>query len=182
VADTRVVDTNVLIVASAADAGSHFAPDATPVQEAEYRQQVLDWLLAFEQDSARLVVLDWAWLICDEYSHKLTGQDYGWLAIMAKLDRNEVAWIALEVDADGNALLPASLSSTVHDLADRKMVAAALAAKAAGHACKVVNACDTDWLDWEEALGAAHIETEHLLEQQWLRPKWRGMRQHERAT
>jgi hypothetical protein len=174
--ETRLVDTNVLIVASAADANSPFAPDATPVQEAEYRQKVLDWVHAFEQDSARLAVLDVEWLICGEYDNKLTHQDYGWLAIMAKLDRNEVLWVELAVDADGIAALPPELSAAVTDLADRKMVAAVLAAEEAGHRCKLVNACDTDWLDCEAALIATHVATEHLLEHEWLRPKWRRMR------
>ena len=36
-AETRVIDTNVLIVASAADDGSPFQPEATPVEESELR-------------------------------------------------------------------------------------------------------------------------------------------------
>ena len=43
----RLVDTNVLIVASAVDEGSPFRQDATPVEEAALRQQVFDWLEAF---------------------------------------------------------------------------------------------------------------------------------------
>lgn len=43
-AESRVVDTNVLIVASAADDGSPFRPEATPVQEVALRQQVFEWL------------------------------------------------------------------------------------------------------------------------------------------
>ncbi|MDR0780775.1 MAG: hypothetical protein LBF16_08790 [Pseudomonadales bacterium] len=180
--EARLIDTNVLIVASAADAGSPFKPDATPVQEAEYRQKVLAWLHDFEQDAQRYAVLDLEWLICGEYDNKLTHQDYGWLAIMAKMDRNEVVWVALVVDNNGIAVLPPELSDAVTDLADRKMVAAVLAAAAAGHPCKLVNACDTDWLDCEAALMAAHIETEHLLEHEWLRPKWRSMRQHKATS
>lgn len=174
--DTRLLDTNVLIVASAADAGSAFSPDATPVQEAEYRRKVLDWLVCFENDPTRLAVLDYDWHVCEEYQHKLTEQDYGWLALMAKMDRNEVAWVSIDVDADGNAVLPENLVHAVTDLADRKMVAAVLAAQAAGHTCRLVNACDTDWLDCEAALTAAGIETEHLLEHEWLRPKWHSMK------
>lgn len=174
--EALVLDTNVLIVASAADEGSPFRPDATPVQEAAYRQKVLDWLMAFEVDAQRHAVLDWDWHICGEYSNKLTEQDYGWLVMMAKRDRNEVVWAGLEMDADGNAVLPPTLACAVTDLADRKMVAAILAAKADGHICKLVNACDTDWLDCEEAMVAAGIETEHLLEHEWLRPKWQQMK------
>ena len=40
--DKHVIDTNVLLVASAAHVASPFAPDATPVEEAALRQTVLD--------------------------------------------------------------------------------------------------------------------------------------------
>lgn len=170
-ADAHVVDTNVLIVASAADDGSPFRPEATPVEEAGLRAKVLDWLLAFEQDAARHAVLDWDWLICTEYTNKLSEQDYGWLALMAKKDRNEVVWVGLEADADGSATLPRALARAVTDLADRKMVAAVLAAQAAGHSCRLVNACDTDWLDCGDALAAQEVVIEHLL-LDWLRHKW----------
>jgi len=176
VTDTRVVDTNVLIVASAADEGSVFKPDATPVQEAAYRKKVLDWLVDFEQDPGRHVVLDWNWSICGEYQKKLTEQDYGWLVILAKQDRNEVAWVGINEDQDGNAVLPPELAEAVTDLADRKMVAAALAAQEDGHENRLVNACDTDWLDCEQALINAGIKSEHLLEHEWLRPKWQSMK------
>lgn len=170
-ADGSVVDTNVLIVASAADDGSPFQPDATPVQEAALRRQVLDWLQAFEHDAGRSVVLDWDWHICSEYQNKLNlEQDYGWLAIMAKRDRNEVVWVGIEVDANGHATLPAGLRHAVTDLEDRKMVAAVLAANADGHECRLVNACDTDWLDCKQALEDAGVQLHQLLDD-WLRTR-----------
>lgn len=175
--EARLVDTNVLIVASAEDDGSPFRPEATPIQEREYRKKVLEWLQAFDVDKSRHVILDWDWHICGEYCNKLNPeQDYGWLAMMAKRDRNEVVWVGFELDNDGHALLPEALSSSVTDLADRKMIAAILAAQVEGHACRLVNACDTDWLDCENALIAHGILTEHLLEHEWLRPKWHSMK------
>lgn len=170
-ADTRVIDTNVLIVASAADGGSPFRPDATPVEEVGLRESVLRWMQAFEKDESRHAVLDWDWKICGEYQNKLTEQDYGWLAIMGKKDRDQVAWVGLRYDAHGHAELPASLCEDVTDLADRKMVAAVLEANARGHMCKLTNACDTDWIGCEAALGGAGIAMEHLIEH-WLRKKW----------
>lgn len=168
-ADSSVVDTNVLIVASAADDGSPFQPDATPVQEASLRKEVLDWLQGFETDPERSVVLDWDWHICNEYQNKLNlEQDYGWLAIMSKKDRNEVVWVGIEIDENGHAQLPLGLRQAVNDLADRKMVAAVLSAKVEGNACRLVNACDTDWLDCELALKAADIEVHQLLNE-WLK-------------
>lgn len=172
--ETRVVDTNVLIVASAADDASPFQPNATPVEQQALRQQVLEWLIEFEGDGGRFAVLDWDWLICGEYQNKLTEQDYGWLAMMAKKDRNEVIWIGLKTDQDGHALLPAPLAAAVTDLADRKMVAAVLVANDEGHSCKLVNACDTDWLDCAAPLASHGIVVEHLI-QPWLEAKWHTM-------
>lgn len=175
--EARLVDTNVLIVASAEDEESPFAPNATPIEESEYRKKVLLWLKDFEFDSSRHAILDWDWCICSEYCNKLDPeQDYGWLAMMGKKDRNEVTWVGFELDADGHALLPQCLSQAVTDLADRKMIAAILAAQADQHVCRLVNACDTDWLDCEDALTAHGIQSEHLLEHEWLRPKWQSMK------
>ncbi len=173
--EARVIDTNVLIVASAADDASPFRPDATPVEEATLRRQVLDWLVAFEADAERYAVMDYGWLICGEYQKKLTDQDYGFLALMAKRDRNEVVWVELTTDADGHAILDEDLAVDVTDLADRKMVAAVLAVLTQQSVCKLTNACDTDWLDCGAALRAKGVEVEHLLEL-WLRSKWRTMK------
>lgn len=174
-ADARVVDTNVLIVASAADDASPFREDSTPVEDAVLRQKVLDWLQAFELDPERHAVLDWAWLICGEYQNKLTDQDYGFLAMMRKRDYNQVVWVGLQVDRDGNAVLEEALSVAVTDLADRKMVAAVIAAAAEHNVCKLTNACDTDWLDCADALTAHAVSVEHLIEE-WLRRKWQAMK------
>lgn len=176
-ADSYVVDTNVLIVASAADDGSPFRPDATPVQEAALRKEVLDWLKAFELDDERSVVLDWDWHICSEYQNKLNlEQDYGWLAIMSKKDRNEVVWVGIDLDANGHAKLPAALRKAVSDLEDRKMVAAVLSAKADGNECKLINACDTDWLDCKQALIAADVQVHQLLDA-WLKQRHKSKKQ-----
>ena len=168
----RLVDTNVLIVASAADAGSPFGAEATPIEEAALRQQVFDWLEAFVADTTRHAVLDVDWHVCGEYRHKLTEQDYGWLAMMHKMDRGEVVWVDVLLDKNDNAVLPPELAEAVTDLADRKMVAAALAALDAGHACQITNAADTDWIDCQQALHAVGLEMENLLPD-WLQARWR---------
>jgi hypothetical protein len=173
--EARVVDTNVLIVASAADGGSPFRPEATPIEEAALRQQVLDWLTEFEQDPQRHAVLDYDWLICKEYQQKLTEQDYGWLALMTKYDRNEVVLVGLTTDTDGHAVLSPELATAVTDLADRKMVAAVIASRDHVSFCRLTNACDTDWLDCADALSDNNIDVEHLVED-WLRIKWQTMR------
>ena len=54
----------------------------------------------------RHAVLDVDWHVCGEYRHKLTEQDYGWLAMMHKMDRGEVVWVDVLLNKDGNAVLP----------------------------------------------------------------------------
>lgn len=168
--ESRVVDTNVLIVASAAHATSPFPEGETPVSDQTLRDKVLAWLEAFERDPQRHAVLDWDWHICSEYQHKLTEQDYGWLALMKKRDKSEVVWVGIQMDEHGHAVLPPDLAASVTDLADRKMVASAIAVGIDVRPCKLTNACDTDWLDCADALKAAGVETEHLLED-WLQAK-----------
>jgi hypothetical protein len=111
--------------------------------------------------------------LCGEYQNKLSEQDYGWLALMAKRDRNEVVWVGVKTDARGHALLSKVLADAVTDLADRKMVAAVLAANLDGHGCQLVNACDTDWLDCGDVLAANGLTVEHLLHN-WLVEKWKA--------
>ncbi|AUT67026.1 hypothetical protein [Paraburkholderia hospita] len=169
--ESRVIDTNVLIVASAAHTTSPFPEDGTPIKEPELRERVLSWMEAFESDPERHAVLDWDWHICTEYRKKLTNQDYGWLALMRKRDQSEVTWVGIEVDEHGHAMLPPDLAAKVTDLEDRKMVASVIAVGDDVRPCKLTNACDTDWLDCADALTAAGVETEHLLED-WLYEKW----------
>ena len=179
-AEARVVDTNVLYVASAADPGSPFPEDGSPVDSATDRDRVLFWLRDFEVDPNRLVVIDWDWRICGEYLNKknydgITEQDYGWLAIMSKRDRDEVVWIGFDVDNDGTAILPSPISDQMTDQADKKMVAGVIAASSNGHDCQLTVACDTDWIDVEHCLKDSGIKIELLIEG-WLRAKWHSMR------
>ena len=67
---------------------------------------------------------------------------------------------------------PPELAEAVTDLADRKMVAAALAALDAGNATRITNAADTDWIDCQQALHAVGLEMENLLPD-WLQTRWR---------
>ncbi len=176
--ESRVIDTNILIVSSAADDASPFEPNNTPIPTEALRKKVLTWLMDFEQDKGRKIVLDGDWLIAKEYQNKLTDQDYGSLVWQAKIDRNEVFWVTLDVDQDGHAIVPETLESALTDLADRKMVAAVLAVKVAyGGDCKLVNACDTDWLDCAAELEKHEVQCEHVVEE-WLKLKWKE--HHER--
>jgi hypothetical protein len=163
-----VVDTNVLIAASAADPAHPKDIDATPA-DPELRKIIWKWLYAFEQSDSRMV-LDWAGHIQGEYSKKLGFNDYGIQVVMHKWDTAAVDGVEVAYDNYGHGILPATLAAIVHDLADRKMVAAALAAHAGfGEGC-IAFAGDTDWHDWEGALTAHQVQLEPIIEE-WSRQK-----------
>lgn len=164
-----VVDTNVLVAASAADPSNPKKIDATP-PEPEWRKRVWDWLVAFDQAPSRLI-FDEASKIYDEYNNKLGFNDYGIQVVMHKWSTSAVDNVVVDCDQNGNGILPGPLTVVVHDLADRKMVAAALASHASyGEGC-VAFAGDTDWHEWEKALAAHHVELEPVIED-WSRAKF----------
>lgn len=174
--DKHVIDTNVLIVASAANDTSPFPEDATPVETPALRKQVLDWLTDFEL-SDRKIVLDYGWEIVGEYQgdnrrDKLTEQDYGMQVVLQLTSTDRVCWFQLEHEADGRTRIAhAALDLAITDLADRKMVAAVLAGGCRAGGCNLVNACDTDWYDWQQDLEAADVYVEQLIPE-WCHAKW----------
>jgi hypothetical protein len=164
-----VVDTNVLIAASAADPQHPKDIDATPTDPA-LRQQVWAWLDEFQQSESRLV-LDLAGQIYEEYTHKLGFNDFGIQVVMHKWSTAMVDDVPVDYDDQGHGVLPDSLAGVIHDNADKKMVAAALASHTRhGEGC-VAFAGDTDWHDWELALGEHHVLLEPLIET-WSRQKY----------
>ena len=163
-----VVDTNVLIAASAADPVHPKDIDATP-PDPLLRKQVWDWLDRFQQSDSRLV-LDGAGEIYKEYVRKLGFNDFGIQVVMHKWSTAAVDDVSVDYDADGNGVLPDALALVVHDEADKKMVAAALAAHALfGEGC-VAFAGDTDWHDWEVDLAKQQVLLEPIIEA-WSRQK-----------
>ena len=166
----RLVDTNVLIVASAADAGSPFAPNP-PHRRSRAAPAGVRLARSLRGRPTRHAVLDVDWHVCGEYRHKLTEQDYGWLAMMHKMDRGEVVGSMCSQQRRQRRAAP-ELAEAVTDLADRKMVAAALAALDAGHATQITNAADTDWIDCQQALHAVGLEVEKPAAD-WLQARWR---------
>ena len=163
-----VVDTNVLIAASAADPLDPKNIDATP-SDPLLRKLVWDWLDAFQRSDSRLV-LDGAGEIYKEYNRKLGFNDFGIQVVMHKWSTAAVDDVQVDYDADGHGVLPDALSLVVHDAADKKMVAAALAAHALyGEAC-VAFAGDTDWHDWEVDLAQQQVLLEPIIEA-WSRRK-----------
>lgn len=166
--DRYVVDTNILIAASAAHQGSPSDIDATP-DDPELQLQIWQWLDNFQNSESRMI-LDSDDKIRKEYQHKLTGQDFGILVFQHKWDKGAVDYVKIDFDLNGHAVLPQTLEPIIHDREDRKMVAAACAAHAAyGSAC-IAFAGDTDWHDWEEALAEHHVMLEPVIEE-WSRKK-----------
>lgn len=163
-----VVDTNVLIAASAADPVHPSAVDATP-SDPQWRMEVWSWLCDFQLSASRLV-LDGDGQIYDEYNHKLGFNDFGIQVVMHKWSTAAVDNVLVEYDEVGDGVLPEALQNVVHDAADRKMVAAALSSHAEfGEGC-VAFAGDTDWHDWEAALDAHQVLLEPIIEA-WSRQK-----------
>lgn len=180
--DKHVIDTNVLLVASSAHETSPFTPEATPVEDATLRSKVLNWLIEFEQ-SDRKIVLDWAWIIVDEYKGvsrkvKLTEQDYGLQVVLHKFSTGKSFGFLLDCDANGHALITDKvLESAITDLADRKMVAGVLAAGGRDNGCNLVNACDTDWYDCQNALETAGVDVFQVIGEEWCFPRWQAKKQ-----
>lgn len=164
--DRYVVDTNVIIAASTID---DISINATP-EDAELRIQVWNWLKEFKSSESHLV-LDGQGYIQKEYRTKLGQNAYGLQVVRHKWDTIAYDLVSIEYDSDGHAILNESLQTVVDDRADRKMVAAALAALTDyGNSC-IAFAADSDWHRWEDEIKKAGVELEPIIEQ-WSRAKY----------
>lgn len=167
--DRYVIDTNVLIAASAADLSHPTDIDATP-SDPKLRLQVWQWLDTFQCSSSRMV-LDFAGGIFAEYTNKLGFNDYGIQVVMHKWSTAAVDNVDVEYDEHGHGVLPLQLLGLIHDDADKKMVAAALDShRQYGEGC-VAFAGDTDWHEWETELIANDVLLEPVIED-WSRQKF----------
>ena len=164
-----VVDTNVLIAASAANPENPKDIDATPT-DPELRMQVWEWLYQFQRSDAKLV-LDTDLKIFDEYKNKLDFNDFGIQVVIHKWSTVATDNVSVQYDTQGHGILPKTLTPIIHDLADRKMVAAALEAVRQWKVAPIAFAGDTDWHEWEEHLIRHKIELEPLIEC-WSRAKF----------
>jgi hypothetical protein len=164
-----VVDTNVLIAASAVDANSPIARNATPTDPA-LRMKVWQWLSEFQQSNTRLA-LDGRGGIENEYAKNLGFNDFGRQVVKHKWDTCAVDQVEVTYDANGHGILDEPLQTIVHDCDDRKMVAAALDAIGRHGSCAIAFAGDSDWHGWETALEKAGLVLEPLIEE-WSRAKF----------
>jgi hypothetical protein len=159
-----VVDTNVLIAASAIDADSPVAQDATPSDPA-LRLKVWRWMERFRESNSHLV-LDGQGGIEEEYSHKLGFNDFGRQVVIYKHSTSAVDLVEVLYDGNGDGILNEPLQTLVHDRADRKMVAAAIDALVKHGECAIAFAGDSDWHGWEGGLRAAGLELKPII------PEW----------
>ena len=155
----HLLDTNVLVVASAAGAEGH--PDADVPASPEEALIVHDWLARYSRDHNAHLLLDTTWRIWKEYQENLDEQEWGYLVVREKL-ATTVRFLDIRLDPnDDAAVLPPDLAAVVHDRKDRKFVAVALAD---GGRSAIVNATDSDWKAWEPALSEWGVRVLQLLD------------------
>jgi len=158
----EVVDTNVLVVATASEQG--WRHPRVPVDDLAVQRRVYEWLRAFREDADRMFVLDFPQrTILAEYQRNLDAAHYGRRVIQHKIDTGACQIVGLEYWMNGNehvAVLPDEVTHLLHDLGDRKLVAAAFSASA-----PIVNAADSDWTEAKvvEALELLGVTVVQLL-------------------
>ena len=169
----RVLDTNVLIVASGGDPRA-LGTLASHLETSD-QKVVFAWLNGFISDRSAQVILDPQ--VLNEYRNKLSEQDYGLHAIRTMLDQGKVEYCKLKYDRNGSATLPKDLQAIVRDCSDRKFVALALLFSDA----MITNACDTDWIEWEGGLLAKGIKLDQLL-REWCEARCREKAKRKRKS
>lgn len=160
----EVIDTNVLTIASAPAAG--WVHPRIPLAELRLIDKVFRWVKAFRDDPTRHIVLDLGGTIDAEYKSPQNMPEfmmYGRQVIAHKFQTCAVHMVELEYWNNGDervARLPPEIEALIHDLGDRKMIAAACTAGAT-----LVNACDSDWTapGESEALALLGIELTQIL-------------------
>lgn len=173
-----LVDTNVLLAASASHDSFSDVNDRAMPHEAGLREHVHAWLAAFDASDDGLI-LDEASLIMEEYernlpfSQSLHHPEYGLEVVQRKCARGLVRYVPLKVvEANGErvAELPEELANIVTDREDRKWIAAARAAhKYLGLKAPIVYAAESDWLRVEETLKPYGIVFCRLLPRDWYK-------------
>lgn len=172
-----LVDTNVMLAASAVNELSNLAVRAMP-EEVELRELVFNWLSEFEA-SADMILLDEEGLVRAEYERNMLfnmhGQEYGMQVLQNKIDHNLAEYVPIEtLEANGEhiAVLAPEHAAIVTDREDRKWVACALAAKEyLDETVPVVYGAETDWYMAEQALRAIDMDFRRLLPDEWYQQR-----------
>lgn len=166
-----MIDTNVLIVASAAHIGNVELQDVTP-NDPVLCQQVLDWMIEFERSDS-VWLFDSEGAIDAEYrgSRFLDSGSYAFQVLNHKHQMLQVDFSNVELDENGKAVLTPELQELVHDTSDRIMVATAYGKAIETRSETIANASDTDWYSWEEGLRNHGVLIEQLIPE-WSRAKF----------
>lgn len=175
-----LIDTNVMLAASAVySVLSNLTDDAEP-KEAELRELVYDWLCGFDRDD-HIIVMDEEFLIRDEYERNMSfntnmqEQEYGFQVLQSKQDRGLVEYVPIDVcEANGEriAILSDDLTIIVKDSADRKWVAAAQSVQLLLSAtCPISYGAESDWYKIEGNLILHGIVFHRLLPDEWYEAK-----------
>jgi len=140
----EVIDTNVLVVATAAEQG--WKQPRVPTNDQEVIQRVFEWVETFRKNKDRHLVMDFPKrTILKEYKDNLRHEHFGRRVVQHNFDTGRMKIVDLTYWSNGDELvadLPKHCVDNFHDLGDRKMVAAAAAANA-----PIVNATDSDWTE-----------------------------------
>lgn len=172
-----LVDTNVMLAASAVSELSNLAVRAMP-SEIELRELIFKWLADFDQSNQR-IVLDEEGLVRDEYERNmpfnLREQEYGMQVLQYKLDRDLAEYVpidSLEDNGEHIAVLVPAHEVLVTDRADRKWVACALAAQVLFEQVPpIVYGAETDWFIAEAQLREIGLCFQKLLPDDWYTSK-----------
>lgn len=172
-----LVDTNVMLAASAVNELSNLAVRAMP-QEVELREQVFNWLSEFEA-SMDQILLDEEGLVRAEYERNMPfnmhEQEYGMQVLQNKIDRSLAEYVPIET-FEGNgehiAVLAPEHEVLVSDREDRKWVACALAAQDYLEISPtIVYGAETDWYMAERDLCAIGMQFLRLLPDAWYQER-----------
>ncbi|MBX9348491.1 hypothetical protein K5M36_15455 [Chromobacterium vaccinii] len=172
-----LVDTNVMLAASAISELSNVAARAMP-REIELRELVYKWLVEFELSDNR-IVLDDVGLVLAEYErnmpHNWREQEYGMRVLQSKIDRMQTDLVPIDsVEGNGEhiAVLDHGHELLVTDREDRKWVACALAALILfDESPPIVYGAETDWHLAKAQLEAIGICFHPLLPPDWYQAK-----------
>jgi len=168
-----LIDTNVMLAASAVSELSNVAQRAMPL-EIEFRENIYQWLEDFDLSEQHLI-LDEEGLVRAEYERNLPfnmqEQEYGLLVLQSKLDRNQVDYVtidSLEANGEHIATLEPAHEALVTDREDRKWVACALAARILlNQVPPIVYGAETDWFIAENGLKKLGLCFQRLLPDDW---------------
>jgi hypothetical protein len=142
-----IADTNLWIAASGRS-------DMSP----ECARATLQFVVALQGNDDRLAV-DYQWKLLGEYYREISEQDVAHEILDLLFSQNRLDWCQIELDSDGNAVVP--VECAVHDFSDRKFVAVALAHEARP---PIHNVSDEDWLEDEEMLARCGVQVIHHCE------------------